>query len=157
MRQRYRNRRIQVSHKDPLGIEPGSLMTGSKGLTHWTSKTECECNEIAGFPQGYPPSSWLCQLWSQTEDQQWVWNRDRRAVWDQMGLSHCRHNGLVMVQDEARLRRGHNDQSRRGHQYSETKRTGESRFHLSTPLGIEPGALMNRKQRADPLDQWDCV
>jgi hypothetical protein len=34
--------------RTPLGIEPGSLMTGSKGLTHWTSETVCECSEIAG-------------------------------------------------------------------------------------------------------------
>jgi hypothetical protein len=26
-------------------------MTGSKGLTHWTSETVCECSEIAGSPQ----------------------------------------------------------------------------------------------------------
>ncbi len=39
---------------------------------------------------------------------------------------------LVMVRDEACLRRGHNDQSRRGHQCSETTLTGESRFHIST-------------------------
>jgi hypothetical protein len=32
----------------PLGIEPQSLMTGSKGLTHWTSETVYECSEIAG-------------------------------------------------------------------------------------------------------------
>ncbi len=35
----------------PLGIEPGYLMMGSKGLTHWTSETVCECSEIAGSPQ----------------------------------------------------------------------------------------------------------
>ncbi len=34
----------------PLGIEPGSLMTGSKGLTHWNSETVCEYSEIAGSP-----------------------------------------------------------------------------------------------------------
>ncbi len=34
----------------PLGIEPGSLMMGSKGLTHYTSETVCECSEIAGSP-----------------------------------------------------------------------------------------------------------
>jgi hypothetical protein len=85
-----------------------------------------------------PPSSRLCQLWSRKEDLQWAWNRDRKAVWDQEGLSHCRQDGLVTVWDEARLRPGHNDQSRRGHQYSETMLTGESRFHKGTPLGIEP-------------------
>ncbi len=41
----------------PLGIEPGSLMTGSKGLTHWTSETVCQCCEIAGSPQGSPPAA----------------------------------------------------------------------------------------------------
>ncbi len=74
----------------PLGIEPGSLMTGSKRVDHWTSGTVCEC---------------------------------------------------VTVREEARLRRSHNDQSRWGHQCSETTLTGESRFHISTvpPLGLNPG------------------
>jgi hypothetical protein len=29
-------------------------MTGSKGLTHWTSETVSECSEIAGSSQGSP-------------------------------------------------------------------------------------------------------
>jgi hypothetical protein len=37
-----------------LGIEFGSLMTGSKGLTHWTSETVCDCSEIAGSPHLTP-------------------------------------------------------------------------------------------------------
>jgi hypothetical protein len=41
----------------PLGIEPGSLMMGSKWVVHWTSKTWYECSEIAGSLQGSPPSS----------------------------------------------------------------------------------------------------
>jgi hypothetical protein len=45
------NMGIPVSHKYPLGIEPGSLMSGSKGLTHWTSETLCECSETAGSAQ----------------------------------------------------------------------------------------------------------
>jgi hypothetical protein len=32
-------------------------MTGSKGLTHWTSETVCECSEIAGSLQGFPPAA----------------------------------------------------------------------------------------------------
>ncbi len=40
-----------------LGIEPGSLMMGSEGLTHWTSETVYECSEIAGSPQGSPPAA----------------------------------------------------------------------------------------------------
>jgi hypothetical protein len=91
----------------PLGIEPGSLMTGRKRVVHWTSETWYECSEIAGSPQGSPPpSSQLCRLWSWKEDLQRVWNWARKAVWDQAGLSHCRYNGLVTVRDEARLRRG---------------------------------------------------
>jgi hypothetical protein len=41
----------------PLGIEPGSLMTGSKWLDHWTSVAVYECSEIAGSPQGSPPAA----------------------------------------------------------------------------------------------------
>jgi hypothetical protein len=96
-----------------------------------------------------PPSSRLCQLWSRTEDLQRVWNRDKTAVWDQVGLSHYWHDGLVMVRDKARLRRGDNDQSSQGHQCSETTLTGESRFHISTPLGIEPGSLMTGSKQGD--------
>ncbi len=47
----------QFHKSTPLGIEPGSLMTGSKGLTHWTSETVCQCSEIAGSPQGSPPAA----------------------------------------------------------------------------------------------------
>jgi hypothetical protein len=68
-----------------------------------------------------------------------------------VGLSHCRHDDLVMVRDEARLRQGHNDQSDGGHQCSETTLTGESRFHISTPLGIEPRSLMTGSKW---VDQW---
>jgi hypothetical protein len=33
-------------------------MTGSKGLTHWTSETVCEFSEIAGSAiGGYPPAA----------------------------------------------------------------------------------------------------
>jgi hypothetical protein len=38
----------------PLGIEPGSLMTGSKWVDHWTSGTVYKCSENAGSPQGSP-------------------------------------------------------------------------------------------------------
>jgi hypothetical protein len=91
---------------------------------------------------GLPPSSWLCRLWSRKEDLQRAWNWVRRAVWDQVALSHCRQDSLVTVRDKACLRPGHNDQSCRGHQCSETMLTGESQFHINTPLGIEPGSLM---------------
>ncbi len=96
---------------------------------------------LQALDRATPPSSWLCQLWSRKEDLQRAWYWDRKAVWDQVGLSHCPHEGLVTVWDEACLRRGHNDQSRRGHQCSETMLTGESWFHISTPLGLNPGTL----------------
>ncbi len=35
----------------PLGIEPGSHITGSKRVVHWTSETWYECSEIAASPQ----------------------------------------------------------------------------------------------------------
>jgi hypothetical protein len=103
--------------------------------------------------------SWVCsQLWSQKGDLQRAWNQDRRAVWGQVGLSHCRHEGLVMVWDEARLRWGHrNDQSRRGHPCSETTLTGESRFHINPPRGFEPGSLVTGSKQVSPLDQWEMV
>jgi hypothetical protein len=37
---RQANRRIPVSHKyPPGGFEPGSLVTGSNQVVHWTSET----------------------------------------------------------------------------------------------------------------------
>jgi hypothetical protein len=67
------------------------------------------------------------------------------------GQKSCvRLSGIVTVRDEAHLRRGQNDQgSRWGHQCSETTLTGESRFHISTPLGIEPGSFMMGSKRVD--------
>ncbi len=38
----------------PRGFEPRSLVTGSKGLVHWTSETWREWSKIAGSPQGSP-------------------------------------------------------------------------------------------------------
>ncbi len=58
------------------------------------------------------------------------------------GLSHCRHEGLVMVWDRARLRRGYDDQLCQGHQCSKTTLTGESWFHISPPRGFEPRSLV---------------
>ncbi len=111
-----------------------------------------------GLSTGLPPSSWLHRLWSRKGDLQRAWNRDRRAVWDQVGLSHCRHQGLVTVWDEARLRRGCNDDpSHWGHQCSETTLAGESRFHISTPLGIWTRVPCDGKQTGSPLDQCDMV
>ncbi len=108
---------------------------------------------------GLPPSSRLCRLWSRKEEMQWAWDPDKRAVWDQVRLSHCRHEGLVTVRDEATMIIHNgvtNVDSRWGHQCSETTLAGESRFHISTPRGMNPVPSW-REQRVDPLDQWDCV
>jgi hypothetical protein len=32
-------------------------MTGNKQVVYWTSETWCKCSEIAGYPEGSPPSS----------------------------------------------------------------------------------------------------
>ncbi len=40
---------------------------------------------------------------------------------------------------------------------SETLLTGESRFHISTPLGIWTRVPCEGKQTGGPLDQWNCV
>ncbi len=106
---------------------------------------------------GLPPSSRLRRLWSRKGDLQRAWNWDRKALWDQVGLSHCRHNSLVMVLDEAHLKRGHNYQSRQGHQCSETTLRGESCFHISIPQGIWTRVPCDGKQTGSPLDQWDMV
>jgi hypothetical protein len=50
----------------PLGIEARSLMMGSKRVVYWTSQTLCECSEIAGSPQGSPPSSVGCEAGRRT-------------------------------------------------------------------------------------------
>ncbi len=140
----------------PLGIEPGSLMTRSNRVDHWTSGTVYECSEIVGSLQAPPSSRYVsCEAGRRTLRQ--VWNRDRRAVWDQVGLWHCQHDSLVKVLDKSCRRRGHNDQSRWGHQCSETMLIGESWFHVSTPPGDWTWVPHDRKQTGGPLDQWNCV
>jgi hypothetical protein len=124
-------------------------MTGSKQVDHWTNGTVYGCSEDCRLYTGLPPSRWLCRLWSRKEDLQGASNQDRKAVWDQVGLSHCRHNGQVTVWEEARLRRGHNDQLRRGYQCSEATLTGESMFHRSTTPGDWTPSLMTGSKRVD--------
>jgi hypothetical protein len=114
-----------------------------------------DCRLSTGFP---PPRSRLCRLWSRKEDLQWAWNGERRAVWDQVGWSHCRDDGLVTVRDEARLRRGHNDRSRQGHQCSKTTLTEESWFHISTPPADWTWAPRDGKRTGGPVELcWNAV
>jgi hypothetical protein len=126
----------------PLGIWTrvpcGGKQTGSP-LDQWDMvRMKWDCR----LSTGLPPSRRLRWLLSQKGDLQQAWNRDKKALWDQVGLSHFRHEGLVTVRDKACLRRGHNDQSHQGHQHSETMLTGESWFHISPPRGLEPGSLV---------------
>jgi hypothetical protein len=67
------------------------------------------------------------------------------------GQKSCvRSSGIITLSAQWHSdRRGHNDQSRLGHQCSETTLTGESRFHISTSLGIEPGSLMTGSKQVD--------
>jgi hypothetical protein len=58
------------------------------------------------------------------------------------GISHCRHEGLVTVWDEARLGQSCNDdQSHWGLQCNETTLTGQSRFTYVPPRRFEPRSL----------------
>jgi hypothetical protein len=123
-------------------------MTGSKQVDHWTSGTVCEWSKIAGSPQGSPPAADYVGC----EARRRTWSDGETVteeLWDQMGLSHCQHNGLMTVQAKACLRQGHNDQLRRCHQCNETTLTRESRFHISIPPGIEPKSLITGSTRVD--------
>ncbi len=79
-----------------------------------------------------------------------------------LGQESCvRSSGIITLSARGpsdSLGWGHNDdQSRRGHQCSETSLTGESRFHISTPLGIWTWVPCDGKETGSPLDQWDMV
>ncbi len=75
-----------------------------------------------------------------------------------LGQESCvRSSGIITLSvqrpsdgwDKALLRQGQNDQSHWGHQCNYTMLIGESWFHISTPLGIEPGSLMMGSKRVD--------
>jgi hypothetical protein len=138
----------------PLGIELRSLMTGSNG---WTPRLVELCMNAVRLKALHrapppPPAARLCWLWSRKEDLQRAWNQDRRAVWDQVGSSHCRHDGLVMVQDKASLRQGHNDHSRQGHQCSEATLRRRILVSHKYPSADWTWVSYERKQTGGPLD-----
>jgi hypothetical protein len=127
----------------------------------------------------FPPQPLTLWLWSWKEDLQRAWNQDRRAVWSSWSsrLTRCQRKvwwstHWPMNADEAaglhivgvkpsdspiKGQRSQWSESCRGHQYSETTLTGESRFHISTPLGFRTWVPRDRKQMSSPLDQWDMV
>ncbi len=132
----------------PLGIEPGSLMKGSKRAVHWTSETWCECSDIAGSPQGSPPPQQPTMSVVKLEGGPAASVKPgQKSSVRSSGIITRSARRLATVWDKARLRQGHNDQSRWGHQCSETTLTGESRFHISTPLWIEPRSFMTGNKR----------
>ncbi len=113
----------------PPGDWNQSLMMGSKRVDHWTSGTLYECSEIAGSPQGSPSAAdyVCCEAGRRTCSKHETGTEELCEIkWDY-------HIGLVTARDEDCHRWGHNDQSRWGHQCSETTLIGESRFHISTP------------------------
>ncbi len=131
-------------------------MTRSKQVVHWTSETWWDWDEIAGSIQGSPqePTPSVVKL------------EGGSAASMKPGQKSCvRSSGIITLSAQgpsdglgrALLRRGHNDQSCQGHQCSETMLTGESRFHISTPLRIWTQVPHDRQQTASPLDQWDMV
>ncbi len=109
-------------------------------LDHWDMvRMKWDCRLSTGLP---PSSCVSCEAGRRTCSERETGKEKLCEIkWD--GLSHCRHEGLVTVWDEARLRRGCNDdQSRWGHQCNETTLIGESRFHISPPRRfLNPGPL----------------
>ncbi len=90
----------------PRGFESGcpcdGKQTGSP-LDQWDMvRMKWDCR----LSTGLPPSSRLRRLWSWKGGLQQAWNWDRKAMWDQVGLSHCQNKGLVTVRNEAHLRQG---------------------------------------------------
>jgi hypothetical protein len=76
----------------PWGFEPGSLVTGSKRVVHWTSETWWEWGEIAGSIQNDPLYPTFCKV-RQTS----LWRRKFHSVC----VGVCVWGGCM--QDEARF------------------------------------------------------
>ncbi len=123
-------------------------MTGSKWVDQWTSGTVYGCSEIAGSPQSYPQHLTMSV----------VKPEGGPAASVKPGQKSCVRSSRVITLSV----RQPSDGSRRsppqtrlqwsitsGHQCSETTLTGKSRFHVSTPLGIEPGSLMTGSKWVD--------
>jgi hypothetical protein len=146
----------------PLGIEPGSFMTGSKGLTHRTSETVCECSEIAGSPQGSPQQPTMLVVKPEGGLTASMKPGQKSCV-SSIGIITLsaqrpsdRHDGLVMVRDEACLRWDHKINHVR---VTNVARNAIRRIPVSQkyPPGDWTQVPHDGKQRVDPLDQWDCV
>ncbi len=141
----------------PRGFEPTSLVMGSKWVVHWTGGTWWEWSEIAGSPQGSPPAA----------DSVFVKLEGGPAASVKPGQkSSMRSSGIITLSawgpsdgsGRSPPQTSHrNDQSRWGHQCSETTLTGESQFHISPRQGFWIQVPCDGKQTGSPLDQWDMV
>ncbi len=104
----------------PPGFEPGSLVAGSKRVVHWTSETWWEWSGMQALHRAPPPPQQVTPSVMKPEG--------GPAASVKPGQKSCVMKPVIG--------------SRRGHQCCETTLTGESRFHISTPLGFEPGSLV---------------
>ncbi len=151
-------------------------MIGSKWVVHWTSETWCEWCEIAGSPQGFPPSSRLSVVKLEggpaanvKPGQKSCVIKSIKSASTLLAWSLVKHPlkgdgaaGLHIVGTEPSEAptEGHRSQWSelcQGHQCSETTLTWESWFHASTPMGIWTQVPHDGKQTGSPLDQWDMV
>ncbi len=135
----------------PLGIEPWVPHDGKQTggpLDQWNCVwMQWDCRRSTGLPP--PPQQPTMSV---------VKPEGGPAASVKLGQKSCvRSSGIITLSarwpcggfGRSRLRRGHNDKSRRGHQCSKTTLTGESWFHKSTPLGIEPESLMTGSKQVD--------
>ncbi len=140
-----------------LSTPPGDLnlwplWREANRVVHWTSETWWESCEIAGSPQGSPPAadSVGCEARRET------CSECETGTGKLCEIKRDCH--IVGTRASDSLGRSPvDDQSRRGHQCSETTLTGESRFHLVPPQGIWTCDPCGGKQTGSPLDQWDMV
>jgi hypothetical protein len=110
-----------------MRIEPRSLMLGSKRVDRWTTGTVCKCSEIAGSPQGSPPAADYvsCKAGRRTCSEH---ENGTEELCEIKSDYHIIGTTAKYGSGRGRLRQGHNDQSHRDYQSSETTLTGESCF-----------------------------
>ncbi len=139
----------------PRGFEPVTLVAGSKQISSLDQWDMVRIMWDCRLSTELPPSSRLRRLWSQKGDLKQAWNRGGQK-------SGVRLSETVTLlaqgpSDSCWGRSPVDDQSRRGHQCSETMLTGESQSHISPPRGFEPVTLVAGSKQVSPLDQWDMV
>jgi hypothetical protein len=144
-------------------------MTGSKRVVHWTRETWCQWSEIAGSPQGSPqqPTPSVVKLEGGPAASVKLGQKSCviKSAYTLSAQSQVKHplkgdesTGLHIVSMEpsespTERQRSQWSELRRAHQCSETMLTGESRFHISTPLGFWTRVPHDGKQTGSPLDQ----